>query len=329
MLANPMDPNLQLRNEVIAIEAAMGRMQEQLNAMRELAAASAAAAASATVTAHRSPLPHNFKAPNLESYSGHKGEDLRAWLFQANEQLDLLGVTDDEARIKIAGMALSKNAKTWYLSVRGPTCSDANRVTTWDQFQTALMAHFYPIDPIKQARDRIANLRQVGNVRDYTAMFRQLCTIITNMSDAERLDRYVRGLKARTRQEVELREPNTFEEASRIAERIDVNLERVFGTSNSGTSNFRARSYYPKPSSSQKDDPMDLSVLQRQFKGPLSKEEKERRRTHNLCMYCGSNKHSVDFCPECPKQSRFQRRNHDSLRGPQPGKESTRRTGGA
>jgi len=159
MLANPMDPNLQLRNEVIAIEAAMGRMQEQLNAMRELAAASAAAAASATVTAHRSPLPHNFKAPNLESYSGHKGEDLRAWLFQANEQLDLLGVTDDEARIKIAGMALSKNAKTWYLSVRGPTCSDANRVTTWDQFQTALMAHFYPIDPIKQARDRIANLR--------------------------------------------------------------------------------------------------------------------------------------------------------------------------
>ena len=119
----------------------------------------------------------------------------------------------------IAGMALRKEAKVWYHFARNP--DSPNRVTTWKEFTTQLRDNFCPIDPIKVARDRIADLRQVSSVRDYTSRFRQLTNIITNMSETEKLDRYVRGLKPRTRQEVDMKEPQTFIEAVKIAERID------------------------------------------------------------------------------------------------------------
>lgn len=41
---------------------------------------------------------------------------------------------------------------------------------------------------------------------------------------------------------------------------------------------------------------MDLSAVSSQHRGPLSDEEKDRRRQLNLCYYCGKKGHRVINC---------------------------------
>ena len=235
-------------------------------------------------------LPSNLKLPTLNRYGGGKNEDLLAWLFQLNEQLALLQIDEDEYRIAFAGTALTGNAMTWYRAMRME-----GSVKTWKDFQDSLKAHFYPIDPVKHARDQLHPLTQTGSVRDYTATFRHLVAIIGSISEDEKLDRYVRGLKTRTRCQVELKEPDSFDEACRLAEMIDVSNDRVYGGANSSRS-----AYPPSKPRRQGPEPMDLGAMPENRDKPkftkLTPEEKERRRKDGLCLYCGSDKHQLNDC---------------------------------
>ena len=237
-------------------------------------------------------MPPHFKLPTLDKYSGGKSEDLLAWLFQVNEHLTIMRIDDDETRIVFAGTALTGNAMTWYRAMRLE-----GSVESWEDFQHSLKAHFYPIDPVKRARDQLHDLKQTTSVRDYTASFRHLIAIISSISEDEKLDRYIRGLKTRTRGEVELKEPESFDEACRLAEMIDVSNDRIFG----GANHSRNRSsFVPFKQRRQGPEPMDLSAVTDHREKPkfkkLTPEEKERRRREGLCLYCGSDKHKLDDC---------------------------------
>lgn len=52
----------------------------------------------------------------------------------------------------------------------------------------------------------------------------------------------------------------------------------------------------------QAGDPMDLSAISNSKKGPLTQEEKERRRMLKLCMYCGGSGHYLQGCPVKPSR---------------------------
>lgn len=239
-------------------------------------------------------LPPSIKLPAIDKYSGDKREDILAWLFKVNEQITLSSVQGDDFKIAFAGTALIGNAATWYRAVKM-----TNEITTWDDFQTALKSNFYPIDPVKQARDQLHILVQSTSVRDYTANFRHLCTIIGKISEEEKLDRYVRGLKTRTRFQVELKQPSTFDEACRLAEIIDVSNDRIF--SNIHTN--RATQQQPQHHKPRRDGPvpMEVNTMPEPKEKPkfkkLTPEEKERRRREGLCVYCGSDKHQLEACP--------------------------------
>jgi len=285
-------------------------IKSQLDALQGSATAGPTESSSRPV----SRLPPGFKTPKLEPFVGKKGEDLTAWLFQAEEQFALLNITDDDLRIRIAGMAFRGAAKTWYHSVRSDTLPEAERLSQWGPFKASLIEQFSPVDPVKTARDQLADLRQEGSVREYTSRFRHLCTIINNISEAEKLDRYVRGLKIRTRREIELREPpvQTFTDASKIAERVDNNMDRMFSP----------RPQQPSYPQKRKDGPvpMELGMMQRGSagsyrppprdkparRGRLDPEERERRRTKGLCMYCGGADHQLEDCKVRPNSGRFQ-----------------------
>lgn len=51
---------------------------------------------------------------------------------------------------------------------------------------------------------------------------------------------------------------------------------------------------------SSREDPMDLSATGPQRRGPLSQEEKIRRRSQGLCLYCGEDGHRIRSCPRRP-----------------------------
>lgn len=50
----------------------------------------------------------------------------------------------------------------------------------------------------------------------------------------------------------------------------------------------------------QAGDPMDLSATSSPKKGPLTKEEKDRRRALKLCIYCAGSGHFIQNCPVKP-----------------------------
>ena len=55
----------------------------------------------------------------------------------------------------------------------------------------------------------------------YNFDFTQLCLAINDVSESEKLDKYIRGLRDKIRVEVELAEPATLAQAMSKAQRID------------------------------------------------------------------------------------------------------------
>lgn len=73
---------------------------------------------------------------------------------------------------------------------------------------------------------------------------------------------------------------------------------------NSNTNSVRPH-VLPRPSIpiiTQNNDAMDLSATSSQRKGPLTQEEKDRRRKLGLCLYCGEKGHLIKNCSIRPQQ---------------------------
>mmetsp|Transcript_27406 Transcript_27406/g.59946 ORF Transcript_27406/g.59946 Transcript_27406/m.59946 type:complete len:142 (+) Transcript_27406:2-427(+) len=125
------------------------------------------------------------------------------------------------------------------------------------------------------------------------------------------MDRYVAGLKPHIRKELELREPKTYEEAVRLAERLDA----IGKMHTSGYASYqpamRNTHHIPYASASTSRQsaardgpvPMDLGMIQRvperkpqSFK-PLTFEERQRLRRMNACFLCRQTGHTKNNCP--------------------------------
>lgn len=302
------EENAALMQQLEAAHAQLASMQQQLQQQHIAEAAAQQQAVTRAELQHlqeqldralhqnRQQAMHNsFKPPSLSTLTGKKGDDIDSWLFSAEEYFDFLHIQDDERRVTIAGMSLQKAAKTWYHSVRGPSVPPERRLTTWHAFKAGLKSQFGPTDPVKFYRDKLADARQSGPVRDYNTDYRQICTGIPDLSEAEKLDRYVRGLKKAIRSRVEIERPQTFEEAAALAERLD----SVMDTGSWSNRPFNRRDHGNHTSNRPSDGPtpMDLNAVERRNgHAHLTPEEKQRRKDNNLCAYCGSDKHDVHNC---------------------------------
>ena len=91
----------------------------------------------------------------------------------------------------------------------------------------------------RRLQDEWANLRQFGTVFEYVSVLTALAMQIRGLSDSQILDKFIRGLKPKTRIEVELRDPRSTEEAYRLADRFD---RIVYGTK--GTAFLTQRTSY-------------------------------------------------------------------------------------
>ena len=291
----------QLESALMSELSTRQQLSEEVTRLRNIEMTSAAAN-QRIEDPSRQNLPKGFKIPTVDTFSGRREEDLLSWIFQVEEQFSLYGLEDETMQIRCAGQCLRGAARIWFTHTK---VLDTIKELNWASFKEAMLAHFGPTDPVKLARDELAEVKQEKGVMEYSAQFRSICTRITAISKEEMLDRYVRGLKPRTRKEVEMKEPDTVEAAMRIAEKFDRITDRLFeqgrtsqasshrATSNSYTSN-RGNPSYSRPTG---PTPMDLNAMNEARRGPLTQEERDRRRAQGLCAYCGGNNHQVNECP--------------------------------
>jgi hypothetical protein len=66
-------------------------------------------------------------------------------------------------------------------------------IETWDDFKKELTSRFQAVNAVRAARDRPANIRQEKTVRGYVEAFQNLVMQILDLTNAEALDRFVRG----------------------------------------------------------------------------------------------------------------------------------------
>jgi Retrotransposon gag protein/Zinc knuckle len=155
-------------------------------------------------------------------------------------------------------------------------------------------------------RDEWAYLRQTTTVSDYYARLTQLAMQLGEVEQERLVDKFVRGLKPKTRTEVELRDPQTLEEASRVADRFDTIV-------------YHRPSFVPSPSFHQEDtrgEPMQLDALRMIHDTPdhvkidafrtknqssklrkLTNDERAHLRSLNACFKCRKQGHIARECP--------------------------------
>ena len=102
---------------------------------------------------------------------------------------------------------------------------DPNAIT-WDDVKTNLKAYFVQPNHERKLRDEWAYLRQTTTVAEFYSRVTQLAMELGLIDEEQLLDKFIRGLKSRTKTEVELRDPKTLLDASKIADRFDTIVYR-------------------------------------------------------------------------------------------------------
>ena len=69
-------------------------------------------------------------------------------------------------------------------------------------------------------------------------------------------------------------------------------------------------SQVPKPVT--RDGPTPMEIESTQCRGPLSDAEKQRRRVHCICLYCGGPGHIAVNCPHKPRRQVYQVSAHEN-----------------
>jgi hypothetical protein len=250
------------------------------------------------------------KAAKPSQYSGARGTDPVVWLFQFSQYADLENVAVTR-RAKLAATHLTDKAATWWRNLVVQSGDLTGDSITWAEFETSLVSIFRPVNAAKIARDKLAVLKQTNSVSAYNFHFTELCLDITDMNEAEKLDRYVRGLKSNIRVEVELAEPTTLAVAMGKAQRID-NI----------TYQARSTSYnnFNKPVFGNGIKPMELGAINNNYKGNnsngkqvykgnnnnsskpisplqrLSQEDFAYCQRNRLCLRCKEEGHLARYC---------------------------------
>jgi len=232
----------------------------------------------------------SLKPQKPELFSGRRDSvAVNTWLYQVEMYLNLLQVSnpqinlDEGTKVAFASTLLKGTAaQWWYMLVQS-----GNAPTQWDAFLAKVRMEFIPQDSVARARDKLRALRQKTSVLAYLNEFRNIVMVIPGISDDEKLDKFVSGLKPEVILDVRKSRPADFESAAQIALTIDSALFSM-GMYNRGTNDG---------GSSSGTVPMDIGNVEsgrrrtdkrskpRSYSGKWSK-EKMYLYENNLCFVC-------------------------------------------
>ena len=141
-----------------------------------------------------------LKPNKPKTYDGKRDEyEVRTWIFQVTKYLNLVLVgmpnpLPDPTKISFAATYLSGTASTWwYTRVASNTIP-----ATWAGFEASVVQEFVPFDSGQRARDKLRKLFQRTSVSAYLSEFRNITLAIPGITEGEKVDRFVQGLKPRS-----------------------------------------------------------------------------------------------------------------------------------
>ena len=217
----------------------------------------------------------------------------------------------DASRVGLVGTLLSGSALAWFAPLLE---KESPLLNSFEEFISEFKACFGDTDSIRTAINKIRRLRQGDRPASaYAADFRLLAADIP-WDDQALMEQFRYGLRNDVKDLLLTfpEEPKSLTEAISRAVRCDNRLferrsERQFQMPRARSEPtyasvvakpFPRESYNAPPVST--PTPMEIDTTRR--RGPLSEEEKQRRRANRLCLYCGGPGHIAVNCPHRPRR---------------------------
>ncbi|CAI7762843.1 unnamed protein product [Closterium sp. NIES-54] len=189
------------------------------------------------------PMPLKPQRAPCFDPSQRGGPTVQSWVFTMNVVFDANYIESDAAKIRYAVSLLRGPTMDWWRVIVTSPCAyepplqdygstgpadtwssfcETAQYSTWDAWCAGLQARFEPIAASISARQKLRTWRQLGSVQDYTSGFLALCEQVGYMHEAERVDRYVGGLKPDILHKIMQRELSNFNEILALAEKINI-----------------------------------------------------------------------------------------------------------
>lgn len=255
------------------------------------------------------------KVPTPDKFNGNR-KNFRTFMSQLNAvfQLNASRFTHDQTKIIYLGSLLAGDASIWYESVTR-TGSFKSYETFYAAFETLFKD---PYEAVVARRD-IKRLKQ-GNLSATTYAMKFLAlSADTGFNDNALMDLFRSNLNDNVK-DVLATSPSVPEDFASLVNfviGVDNRLyERRLETKNDSRARprYQGQSSFGQVKTSQNNSgpgPMELDSIhvnnnQAVPRGPLSNEEKARRRREGLCLYCGKPGHVATSCPAKNLQSRRQ-----------------------
>ena len=234
------------------------------------------------------------RLPTPEGYSGEP-EFCRAFLTRCSMHFALQPRTFQSEQTKVAFVLtlLSGRAALWGTAVweNGHNCC-----TSFQALSEEMRRVFDRAVAGKEAARLLAELRQgEGSVADFSIRFRTLAAECRWNEEAQ-WDMFLHGLADRVYKQIYAMDlPETLNGLIELALRVDARLNRV-------TRLTRPSRPQPSPENHQADGASAVSPTfdhepMQVGRARLSREERERRRSQGLCLYCGRAGHFIHSCP--------------------------------
>jgi hypothetical protein len=254
-----------------------------------------------------------FKPPSPPEFKGD-GSDVDNWLFLVDEYLKFFGnLMTDAHRLMYATSLLRGNACTWYQTLleRARNLQPGNlyvsAFASYADFKHQLTTRFGDVNSTQRARDKLAVLKQTSSVLKYATDFSNLCLRIGHVDEAEKLDRFVRGLKPHIFQHLRVFPPATFDDAVQVADNLDrVTYAVTHVNTNRRNGNGTApRAYTNTPATSGPTD-MELGNVNAQRNADPSRTRltdamRAQLQAEGRCFYCRETGHTKADCPKRPR----------------------------
>ncbi len=215
----------------------------------------------AKLAAVRAPRP---KIPTPRVFDGKIGTAVDTWIDEVEKQFPHFVdyFVDDAHKIDHALNYVNHDVGNWYKPTAVIASASGAAIDTWDKFVSTMRHRYQPIESSLSARASLDRAIQSGTVQAYSTHVQSLMTYITDMSVADQIYQYCRGLKPTIHLEVMKAKPKSLTDAIEKAVGIEAYSRSIVQPSSSGSAPFRSfqqRSSYPTSSST---TPMDLNNVE-------------------------------------------------------------------
>ena len=269
-------------------------------------------------TAIPTPPPIPFKEPKISeppTFDG-KASEFPPFLQQCKLYIRMKPITfkehDDESRVAFILSRLRGVPAEW-----GQALLESNSplLTDYDTFLERFISLYQNRERRTQLEDKLARLKQTGSASAFATEFSTLCEILGYPLDT-RMGDFRLKLKPTVQAALAmLPAPANFDELVERVVRLDhaqyslrksenasphnnKSSQRQQSTPSNVSTSHSKQPARPNASASHASTTTRSSTPHPSYpRGPLSQEERERRTTHKLCMYCSSPDHSIQDCP--------------------------------